>query len=76
MREKLYEILNEIAPYEDIDDNTKLFEEEILDSLTLIFLINEIEESFDIIIPEEDVKPENFSSISDIMNILTKLINN
>lgn len=76
MKDKLYAILSEIAPYEDIDDDTKLFEEEILDSLTLIFFINEIEESFDIIIPEEYVKPENFGSISDTMQMLTKLINN
>lgn len=75
MKEKLYKILNEIAPYEDVEDETELFEEEILDSLTLIFFINEIEECFDIIIPEEEIKPENFSCISNIVTVLTKLMN-
>lgn len=73
MKELIYSILSEICPFEEIEDSTKLLEDGILDSLTLVYLINEIEEKNDIFIPEEYVKPENFESVNRIIEFLDEI---
>ena len=40
-------ILKEINPYEDIEADTDLVEEELLSSLNLMYLITELEEQYD-----------------------------
>lgn len=73
MKEQIYQIMKEIVPFEDITDDTELFEEGILDSLTLVLLINEIEEQMNVVIPEEEVRPENFISVKAIELLLKQL---
>ena len=73
MEDKIYSILADIAPFEEITDNTDLIESGILDSLQLVLLINEISEQFDVSIPEDDVTPENFKSVSAIVRLLSQI---
>ena len=73
MKKIIYEILEEIVPFEDVNDETRLLEEEIIDSLTLVYLINEIEEKTGIHITEEEVKPENFICVNSIVELLNRL---
>jgi acyl carrier protein len=70
IKEKLWEYLKEnclphgsFAEYED-DDN--LFETGILDSAGVIAFVCFIEEKFKLSIPDEDLLPDNFKSISAI----------
>ncbi|MGL5576481.1 MAG: phosphopantetheine-binding protein [Sarcina sp.] len=46
------------------------------DSTSLLEFILELEEKFDIIIPDEDLTPDNFESISKITNYIIQLRNN
>jgi acyl carrier protein len=69
----ILKIIEEINPYEEINEDTKLISDGILDSLTLVILINEIEEEYKITIPEEYVKPECFENVLDIVNLVSKL---
>jgi acyl carrier protein len=50
----------------EISDNTLLVETGILDSLTIISLINSLEDEFNIEIDEEELTLENFKSILSI----------
>ena len=73
MQEKLLKLLQEINPYEEIDCNTQLMEEEILDSLTFVLFITEIENEFKIKIPETKLQPEYFESVNKIIELIESL---
>ena len=66
-------ILKEINPYEDIEADTDLVEEGLLSSLNLMYLITELEEQYDITIPEEKIKPESFKTVRKIAIMIEKL---
>ncbi len=70
LKEEIIGFIHEINEYEDFEDDTDLFEEDILDSLTLVLLINTIENKLSVFIPEEVVTLENFSTV----NKITKLV--
>lgn len=74
MKEKILDILKEINPYEEIDETTQLIEDEILDSLTLVMLINEIERTFDIEVPESQLQPECFENVLKIEALVRELM--
>lgn len=74
MSEKILDILREINPYEDIDETSKLIEDAILDSLTLVVLIGEIEANFNIKIPEDKFQPEFFEDVPKIVALVNELI--
>lgn len=72
MKEKIYSILEELCPLEDIEDETLLIEMGILDSLTLLNLIDALEKELKISIPEDTIKPSNFATVNSICDWLEK----
>ncbi|MBO4844899.1 MAG: acyl carrier protein [Lachnospiraceae bacterium] len=73
MKEEITAFIQEINEYEDFEDDTDLFENGILDSLTLVLLINNIEERLGVFIPEEVVTLENFATVSKIAGMVSSL---
>ena len=71
--EKLIEILEELNP--DVDYNTceDLVDGRHLDSLTILSLVSEIEDEFDVEIPTVEIIPANFNSAQKIWNLIEKL---
>ncbi len=71
--EKLIEILEELNP--DVDYNTceDLVDGRHLDSLTILSLVSEIEDEFDVEIPTVEIIPANFNSAKSIMALIEKL---
>lgn len=53
------------------DPETDLFESGILDSLRMISLIDVLEHRFQIKIRDEDILPENFSTLSGMADYIT-----
>ena len=51
---------------EELTDELPLIEGQVIDSLDLLTLISALEDEFDLEIPDEDLLPDNFSSISQI----------
>lgn len=70
------EILEEVIMYEEFEDDTDLIKEEILDSLTIVYLVGQLEERFHITIDEKLVVPENFNSIRTISAFLDQIETN
>ncbi|MBP3285042.1 MAG: acyl carrier protein [Clostridia bacterium] len=70
--EKIVEVIRELNPYDDFDENTNLIEEGIIDSLRLVILINELEDVFDTKIPEAEIKPENFETVTAIWKLIER----
>ena len=73
MKEKITELIHEINEYEDFESDTDLFEEDVLDSMTLVLLINRIEETLDIFIPEDVVTLENFATVDKMVATISAL---
>jgi acyl carrier protein len=53
-----------------IDDNANLIEMGVIDSMTLLRLISFLEENYGIEIPDQEIMPDNFRSLSAIGNFL------
>ena len=71
--EKLLEILNELHPEIDFENNESLIDDGILDSLDIVSLVTEIYAEFDVTIPAEEIVPENFNSAKALMALITKI---
>jgi acyl carrier protein len=71
--EKLIEILEELQPDVDYANCTTLIDDHYLDSLTIISLVAELEDNFDVEIPTVEIIPSNFNSAEAIWDMVTRL---
>ena len=71
--EILFEILEEIQPEVDYETCTDLIDGHYLDSLSILSLVAEIEEEFDITIPTVEIIPENFNSAEALWDMIERL---
>lgn len=71
--EKLLEILEDIQPGPDYENCTDLIDGHYLDSLSIISLIAELEEEFDITVPAVEIVPDNFNSAERMMSMIKRL---
>lgn len=68
------EILEELCPEVDSQTCTTLVTDQYLDSLALVALVADLEDSFDIEIPPIMVTPDNFNSAAMIGHLVGTLI--
>ena len=54
----------------DLGDETRLVDEEIIDSLGIFLLVGFIKERFDVDVEPEDVTMDNFATVSAITNLV------
>lgn len=71
--ERLLEILNEIHPDIDYATCTDLVDGYLLDSLSILALVAELEDAFDITIPAVEITPNNFNSAQQIWAMILRL---
>ena len=71
--EKLIEILEELNPDVDYETTEDLIDGRYLDSLTILSLIAQIEEEFDVEIPTVEIIPANFNSVKKIWELIEKV---
>ncbi len=71
--EKLINILENLNPGVDYKNVTTLIDEHYLDSLTILSLVAEIEDEFDITIPTVEIIPENFNSAAALYAMIERL---
>ena len=62
MMERLYEILEDIQPGVNYKECETLIDGHFLDSLSIIALVAELEDEYDITIPAVEIIPANFHS--------------
>ncbi len=70
---ELIEILENLHSEVDFDTCTTLIDDKILDSFDIITIISEINEEFDVVIPAEEIVPENFNSAQALYELVTRL---
>ena len=71
--EELLKILRNMHPEVDFDQTEDLIGEGVLDSLDIVTLITEINSTFDVSIPAEEVVPENFASVRALWALIMRL---
>lgn len=49
-----------------VEDDTMLFDEEILDSMSILYLIGELESKFDVELPPDEVVQTNYETVDKI----------
>lgn len=73
MKEKIIEICKGIDESIDLTSTTLIDGDEI-DSITLVEIMTEIMDEFDIEIPYEDIIPTNFNSIDAMVKLVEKYV--
>lgn len=73
IKEKVLEILCNMKEDVDFEQEAALIDGKILDSLELMELISELEDTFDIEIGMDEIIPENFNSAAAICALVEKL---
>ena len=71
--EELLEILNDIQPGLDFENEKHLIDDHLLDSLSIISLVAELEDTFDVTIPAVEIIPDNFNSAEAMLEMLQRL---
>ena len=73
--EKLIEIMSEVRPDLDFEKETKLNDDDILDSFDIISIVSEVNDQFEIEINVNDLLPENFNSAAALYDLIIKIQN-
>lgn len=68
--EELLEILEEINPDIDYETATALIDDKMLDSFSIVSLVTEISDAFDIEISPKYLVPENFNSVKAMIKMI------
>ena len=71
--DELLEILNEIHPDVDFEEEDALVDDGILDSFDIVTLVSEIAERMDVTITAKDILPENFNSAEAIYDLIQRI---
>lgn len=71
--EELLEILNDIQPGVDFENEKHLIDDHLLDSLSIISLVAELEDTFDVTIPAVEIIADNFNSAEAMLEMLQRL---
>ncbi len=71
--EQLIEILKNLKPGVEFNENTRLIDEKIFDSLAMISLVAELSDEFDVDITAVDIIPENFETPAAILAMIERL---
>lgn len=72
--EELMEILEELRPDVDFNEETGLIADGILDSFDIMSLVGSIDEEFDVKIKPNDLIPDNFNSAEAIWALVERLM--
>ena len=71
--EELLNILKNMHPDVDFENNDSLIDDGILDSLDIVTIVTEIYGEFDVTIPAEEIVPENFNSAKALMDLIIRI---
>ena len=73
MREKLMAILEELRPDVDFENEKQLITDGILESFDIVALVGEISDAFDVELHVEDLVPEHFNSVANMIELIKEL---
>ena len=72
MREQIIEILTEICPGVDFEQETALIDNGLIDSLDIVAVVTDLMDTFDVQLGVDDLTPENFNSVDAICQLIER----
>ena len=72
MREKIKALLSENYPQIDFESSEELVDDGILDSMTLVGIISALSMEFGVMLPYEEIVPENFNSLDAMADLIER----
>ena len=69
----LMEILENLHPEIDFNTCETLIDDGLIDSFDIVTIISEINEDYDVVIPAEEIVPENFNSAKALYSLIQRL---
>lgn len=72
MKLEIINILNEVRPEFDFNQDMNFIDEGMLDSFDIVSLVTNLDEHYGISIDGMDIVPENFESVDAIVSLLIK----
>ena len=70
MRKQIMEILTEICPGVDFENEKALIDDGLIDSLDIVAVVTDLMEAFDVELGVDDLTPENFNSVEAIEELI------
>ncbi len=71
--DKLIAILSGLHPDVDFTKENSLVDDGIIDSLDIVTLVTEISTEFDVVIPPEEIIPENFNCAEALFELIKRI---
>ncbi|HJA11699.1 MAG TPA: acyl carrier protein [Candidatus Mediterraneibacter merdipullorum] len=71
--EALMEILENLHPEIDFNTCETLIDDNLIDSFDIVTIISEINEEYDVVIPAEEIVPDNFNSAKALYALIQRL---
>ena len=72
MREQVLELLLDVVPDVDFENEVDLVNDKIIDSFAVVAMVNQLNDDLDIDIPSREILPENFYSLDTIVALVEK----
>lgn len=70
MKESVLEVLVDVCPDVDFENETAMIDDGILQSFDIISILTSLMDRFDIFIDADDIEPENLNSLDAICNLV------
>ena len=70
---ELMEILEDICPDVDFENETALVDDKVISSFEILSIISEISETFNITLSPAEIIPENFNSAKSLWAMIERL---
>ena len=72
LRAQIIEILTEICPGVDFEQETSLIDDGLIDSLDIVAVVTDLMDTFDVQLGVDDLTPENFNSVDAICQLIER----
>ena len=72
MRKQIIEILTEICPGIDFENEKALIDDGLIDSLDIVAVVTDLMDTFDVQLGVDDLTPENFNSVDAICQLIER----
>lgn len=72
MKEQVLDILLDVVPDVDFENEVDLVGAKLIDSFAVVAMVNELNDELDIDIPSREILPENFYSLDTIVALVEK----
>ncbi len=74
LKENVHDILKKLSCTEEVNDNDRLQEDLVLDSLAMVTLLIELEDTLNIQLDEADMNPFDLVTVADVIKLAEKYI--